>query len=124
MVFRSDNQIQTAWHTSSYLPCVQERPDQAFMLHHDLDGAALARSMGQTSQGSPTGTLPLEDRFRRSLPPGATFKNPILPAPSADPWVLLHDGNYYSCESRKQESIWIPQPSCFTELNHSEATMV
>jgi GH43 family beta-xylosidase len=103
---------------------VQETPDQAFMLHHDVDGAALARSMGHSSQSSPTGTLPLEDRFRRSLPPGATFKNPILPAPSADPWVILHEGNYYSCESRKQESIWIRQASCFTELNQSEGTLV
>jgi GH43 family beta-xylosidase len=91
------------------------------MLHHDVDGAALARSMGNTA---PLGTVSLEDRFRRSLPPGSTFKNPILPAPSADPWVLLHQGIYYSCESRHQESIWIRKADCFTELDQDAGIMV
>jgi GH43 family beta-xylosidase len=91
------------------------------MLHLDVDGAPLARSMGNTS---PIGTVGLEDRFRRSLPPGATFKNPILPAPSADPWIILHNGIYYSCESRQQESIWIRKADCFTELYQDEGAMV
>ena len=91
------------------------------MLHHDSDGAALARSMGQPHQ---TGALPLQDRFRRSLPPGTTFKNPILPAPSADPWVILHEGSYYSCESRRQNSIWVRKAKCLTELRNDEGSMI
>jgi GH43 family beta-xylosidase len=99
---------------------VQELPNQAFMLHQDIDGADLARSLA-----SPPASLPsLEDRFRRSLPPGPTFRNPILPAPSADPWVILHDGFYYSCESRHQDSIWVRKAKCFTELDQSEPTMI
>ena len=101
-------------------PTVQELPDQAFMLHHDVDGAAFARSIGKNSPGA----IPLEERFRRSLPPGATFKNPILRAPAADPWVILHEGSYYSCESRHQEAIWVRKAKCFTELQQGEETMV
>jgi GH43 family beta-xylosidase len=29
----------------------------------------------------------------------ATFSNPILPAPSADPWMIRDNGRYYLCES-------------------------
>jgi GH43 family beta-xylosidase len=100
---------------------VQELPGQTFMLHQDIDGAPLARSMGHTSHG---GTVPLEGRFRRSLPPGTTFKNPILPAPAADPWIILHEGVYYSCESRHQDSIWIRSAECFTDLGENPGTMV
>lgn len=90
------------------------------MLHHDPDGTGRAGANGQV----PPGVTPLEDRFRRSAPPGATFRNPILPAPAADPWVIFQEGAYYSCESRQQESIWVRKASCFTELHQSEGTMV
>lgn len=90
------------------------------MLHHDIDGAELARSITKP----PPGVAPLEDRFRRSLPPGATFKNPILPAPSADPWVIQHDGYYYSCESRHQDTIWIRKAKSFIELEQDDGAMV
>jgi GH43 family beta-xylosidase len=90
------------------------------MLHHDTDGSKFARSIGKKQPGVPT----LQDRFRHSLPPGATFKNPILPAPSADPWVIFHNGAYYSCESRQQDTIWIRKAKCFTELNQAEGAMV
>ncbi|HEX7860166.1 MAG TPA: glycoside hydrolase family 43 protein [Verrucomicrobiae bacterium] len=91
------------------------------MLHHDVDGTQLARSLGTPS---PIGTVPLEDRFRRSLPAGATFKNPILPSPSADPWVILHNGYYYSCESYNQEEIRIRKAKCFTELRQATPRVV
>src|SRR5687768_13298449 len=90
------------------------------MLHHDSDGAKFARAIGRT----PPGVVPLQERFRKSLPPGATFKNPILPAPSADPWVIFHNGAYYSCESRQQDTIWVRKAKCFTELNQAEGIMV
>jgi GH43 family beta-xylosidase len=37
-----------------------------------------------------------------AAPPSArsTFTNPILPSPSQDPWVILHDGHYLYSESR------------------------
>ena len=95
-------------------------PDQAYMLHHDKDGATFARSIAKNSPG----VVPLQDRFRQSLPPGATFKNPILPAPSADPWIIFHDGYYYSCESRQQDTIWVRKAKGLTELNESEGAMV
>ena len=90
------------------------------MLHHDIDGADLVRSVAKT----PPGVAPLQDRFRRSLPGGATFKNPILPAPSADPWVIQHDGQYYSCESRHQDTIWIRKAKSFIDLEQHEGTMI
>jgi GH43 family beta-xylosidase len=72
----------------------------------------------------PSGVLSLEDRFRRALVPGATFKNPILPAPSADPWVIFHEGYYYYCESRHQDTIWVRRSRSLTDLNQHEGTMV
>src|SRR3954453_2923793 len=89
---------------------VQELPSQASMLQNELPAVDMLRSI------APTDVLPLEERFRRSLPGGATFRNPILPAPSADPWVIQHDGWYYYCESRQQDSIWIRKARCFTDL--------
>jgi len=68
--------------------------------------------------------LPLAERFRRSLPGGATFKNPILPAPSADPWVTFHEGTYYYCESRHQDTIWIRKAASFTDFAEDDGIMV
>jgi GH43 family beta-xylosidase len=33
--------------------------------------------------------------------------NPILPAHSADPWMIFHGGYYYYCESRRKRHIYI-----------------
>jgi GH43 family beta-xylosidase len=43
-----------------------------------------------------------------------TFTNPIIPAPSADPWMLRHNGRYYFSESRDR-SIFIrsSERACF-----------
>lgn len=54
----------------------------------------------------------------------STFTNPILSAPSADPWVVQHHGKYHYCESRHQESIYIRQAHCFTDLNQDPGTLV
>jgi GH43 family beta-xylosidase len=53
-----------------------------------------------------------------------TFSNPILPAPSADPWLVQHEGFYYYCESRLQESIYIRKARCLTELRQDPGTQV
>jgi GH43 family beta-xylosidase len=66
-----------------------------------------------------------ENRFRTEpAPKQATFRNPILPAPSADPWLIFHDGFYYYCESRHQDTIWVRKARTFIELNDAEETMV
>jgi GH43 family beta-xylosidase len=53
-----------------------------------------------------------------------TFTNPILNAPAADPWVFYHEGFYYYCESRNQESIFVRRAKCFTELREHSGEMV
>ncbi len=92
--------------------------NQAAMIHNDV---ALRESPRAVASAP---VLPLEERFRRSLPPGATFRNPILPAQSADPWVIQHDGWYYYCESRNQNSLWIRKARNFTDLGQDEGMLV
>lgn len=41
--------------------------------------------------------LPAQDPAATSP---VTFSNPILPAPSQDPWIVREAGSYYYCESR------------------------
>lgn len=53
-----------------------------------------------------------------------TFSNPIIPPPSADPWVVGHNGAYFYCESRNQNSIWIRKSFCFTELGTDDGALV
>ncbi len=59
--------------------------------------------------------------FRNGRP---TFANPIIPSPSADPWVIEHNGTYFYCESRNQDSIYIRSASCFTTLGMAEGRKV
>src|SRR6185295_17014409 len=57
--------------------------------------------------------------FRRPSAPksnGKTFSNPIIPPSSADPWAVIHNGAYYYCESRNQNSIWIRKSDRLTEI--------
>ena len=89
-------------------------------LQKNINGTEFARS----NPASVPGAIPLQDRFRSSLPAGATFKNPILPAPSADPWVIRHGEFYYYCESRVHDTIWIRKARSFTELKRDPGTMV
>src|SRR5512140_3435733 len=46
-----------------------------------------------TSEDLPPTNLPVQKKPE-------TFTNPILPAPSADPWMIQHNGVYYYAESR------------------------
>ena len=89
------------------------------MIHNDVGVVQLPRPATTSAD-----LVPLEDRFRRSLPGGATFRNPILPAQSADPWVTYHEGWYYYCESRHQNSIWIRKARSFTEIGQDEGMLV
>jgi len=90
------------------------------MLQHKLHLEAVTTRNG----GAAPGLITLEDRFRTSLTPGATFVNPILPSPSADPWVVQHEGWYYYCESRLQDSIYIRKAKNFVNLNQDPGTLV
>lgn len=53
-----------------------------------------------------------------------TFTNPIIAPPSADPWVLRHEGAYYYCESRDQKTIWIRKAQNFIDLGSDEGQQV
>lgn len=63
-------------------------------------------------------------RSAPSAPVEKTFSNPIIPAASADPWVISHQGAYYYCESRDQNSIWIRKANCFTDLGYDAGVQV
>jgi GH43 family beta-xylosidase len=99
---------------------VQELLHSTVMLQNELPAFHLPRAIGPASSN----VISLEDRFRQHVPREATFRNPILPSPSADPWVIQHDGWYYYCESRHQDSIWIRKARCVTEVGHHEGNMV
>jgi GH43 family beta-xylosidase len=99
---------------------VQELLNQAVMLQNELPAIQIAPPMSSVSAT----VIPLQDRFRRHAPGGVTFRNPILPAPSADPWVIQHEDWYYYCESRNQDSIWIRKARSFTEFGQDLGTMV
>ncbi|MGV3773041.1 MAG: family 43 glycosylhydrolase [Verrucomicrobiales bacterium] len=63
-----------------------------------------------------TSLASLQDRGARALSLTGTFMNPIIPPPSADPWVIYHNGFYYYCESRNQDSIHVRKAKSFTEF--------
>ena len=54
----------------------------------------------------------------------STFSNPILGAPSADPWLVQHQGAYYYCEGRHQDSIYIRKAACLTEISNDPGTLI
>jgi len=90
------------------------------MLHQDTNGAGYAHSTANPLEEVPS----LQERFRRALPPGASFKNPILPAPSSDPWVMFHQGHYYHCECRRHETIFVRKARSLIGLGAAEAKAV
>ncbi|MDX1951778.1 MAG: glycoside hydrolase family 43 protein [Verrucomicrobiota bacterium] len=53
-----------------------------------------------------------------------TFTNPIIGIPSADPWMVQHNGWYYYCESRNQDSIHIRKSQTLTEIGNDEGVQV
>jgi GH43 family beta-xylosidase len=99
---------------------VQNSDNQAPLLRNQLDLEALVTRSAPT----PPGLLPLEDRFRKALSLGGTFANPILPAPSADPWVVYHEGFYYYCESRQHGAIYVRKASSFINFSQVAPVMV
>lgn len=56
--------------------------------------------------------------------PGESFTNPIIPPPSADPWVFSHQGAYFYCESRNQNSIWIRKSDTLINLGEDVGIQV
>ena len=62
--------------------------------------------------------------------PGTTIRksitiNPILPAHSADPWMIHHGGFYYYCESRnRQRSIFIRKSRTITGIGNDPGVCV
>lgn len=91
-------------------------------MHSDLHGSEIVSPAAPIL--TPADVPSLADRFRRARAHGPTFRNPILPAPSADPWVIQHAGEYLYCESRNQDSIWIRRSPSLTELGEDEGSFV
>lgn len=54
----------------------------------------------------------------------STFTNPILPAHSADPWIIQHEGLYYYCESRNQHSLHIRRARSITEVMEDDGVCI
>jgi GH43 family beta-xylosidase len=72
-----------------------------------------------------TGNTTFEVRPRSTPKTGSkTFTNPIIPPASADPWVITHQGAYYYCESRNQNSIWIRKSDRLTEIGSEEGVQI
>lgn len=92
----------------------------AQQLHTQVNGHALVRG----PIDNPPGVMPLEERFRQAVPAVESFANPIIAAPSADPWVIFNEGYYYFCESRNQDSIHIRKARCFTDINEDPGTLI
>jgi GH43 family beta-xylosidase len=53
-----------------------------------------------------------------------SFTNPIIPAPSADPWMIAHEGYYFYCESRNQSDIFIRKSRTLTGISRDEGVLV
>lgn len=90
------------------------------MYHRDSDQFVLERPTAAAEEV----VRSLQDRFRSALPAGRTFKNPIFPAPSADPCVIQHDGFYHLCEGRQQEAIWIRRARSLVQLGRDPGQRV
>lgn len=56
--------------------------------------------------------------------PQETFTNPILPAPSQDPWIVMHEGVYYYCESHLEGGIYIRASRTIQDLSKAESILV
>jgi GH43 family beta-xylosidase len=53
------------------------------------------------------------------------FNNPILPAHTADPWMILHDGVYYYCQSANGDTgIRLRRSSTIPGIAHDEGVVV
>lgn len=50
--------------------------------------------------------------------------NPILPPHSSDPWVILHGGQYYYCESRHKRHIYVRRSRALSGIGQDSGTCV
>jgi GH43 family beta-xylosidase len=116
------NSFPPFWHGSSYCPA---------SVNTSSNGQAQPPETGSTPEIS--AEIPTLDGARPSLTGRSryapqdligTFVNPILPAPSADPWVVYHEGFYYYCESRNQDSIYIRKAKSFVDLNADPGQLI
>jgi GH43 family beta-xylosidase len=53
-----------------------------------------------------------------------TFTNPIIPAPSADPWMIYHNGFYYYAESRNHTTIHIRKSRSIVDIGLDDGVKV
>jgi GH43 family beta-xylosidase len=62
--------------------------------------------------------------FHRGQPKEPFFSNPIIPAPSADPWLVRHEGIYYYCESRGQTKLYIRKAAALQDIANDEGRLI
>ena len=48
----------------------------------------------------------------------------IIPAPAADPWMILHNGFYYFCESRNQFSIHVRKSKNILDIGSDDGVKI
>lgn len=49
---------------------------------------------------------------------------PIISAPAADPWMIFHEGIYYFCESRNNQTIHIRKAKHLLDIGQDEGVIV
>lgn len=50
--------------------------------------------------------------------------NPLVPAPQADPWVMLHDGAYYYCFATDDHAVWVSKAERLGDIGRVEPACV
>ncbi|MEO5802895.1 MAG: glycoside hydrolase family 43 protein [Verrucomicrobiota bacterium] len=50
--------------------------------------------------------------------------NPIISAPSADPWMIFHKGFYYFCESRDQTTIYVRKSKSIFDIGRDSGVKI
>ena len=50
--------------------------------------------------------------------------NPLISAPSADPWMIFHNGFYYYCESRNNTTIHVRKAQHLLDIGEDEGVIV
>lgn len=83
-----------------------------------VPAAAPATNLAASVLGFPALASP------RASGAGRSFRNPILPAPSADPWMIFHEGAYYYCESHHNLSIHVRQGAYWLDIPKDPGAMV
>jgi GH43 family beta-xylosidase len=50
--------------------------------------------------------------------------NPLISAPAADPWMTYHNGFFYYCESRNNQTIHVRKSKHLLDIGHDEGVKV